>query len=214
MREIEFEHLRARLFEAEEAVKAAAPTIEAPATVTTQIDPPTPTVTEIAQVSTGLPEQLAPPASPVPERIFQEEEKGIDIFSPPPKRPATQSPTPAVFASDGPDYLPVHHGPTGSHSRTSSAGLPHKRGRDPTKTRADAAAVPPAETSPTSVSRFISHHLTPALTDSPLQDRSTGVKKSKPGGNETDEGNTVAQDLSEQFESLADPIIEPPVFPQ
>ena len=221
LRDIEYEHLRTRLQEAEEVARLAKPVIEVTVVEATQVDPPTPTVTEATLVSTGVPVQPSPPTPRVPEPpspglelIFQEEEKGIEIFSPPKKRPATPSPSPVSFAAEGAAYPPINHGPAGSHSRTSSAGLPHKRGRDPTKTRADAAAVPPAETSPTSVSRFISHHLTPALTDSPLQDRSTGVKKSKPSGNETDEGNTVAQDLSEQFESLADPMIEPPVFPQ
>ena len=35
------------------------------------------------------------------------------------------------------------------------------------------------------------------------------MKKSKPSDNETDEGNPAAQDLSEQFESLAGSIVEP-----
>ena len=56
--------------------------------------------------------------------------------------------------------------------------------------------------------------MTSPITDSPLQDRSTGLKKSKPSGDEDEEGNTAAQDLSGQFEDLADPKIEPPVFPQ
>ena len=213
MREIAFEHLRARLLEAEEVVKAAAPTIEALATVTIQIDPPTPTATETALVSIGLPEQLAPPASPVPERIFQEEEKGIDIFSPHPKRPATQSPTPAVFASDGPVYPPVHHGPTESHSRPFSVGAQSKRGRP--DTRSATVVASPTEASPPGTSRFILEHLTPSRSDSPLQDRTTRVKKSKSGGTKLDQGKPgVAQDLSKQFDNLAEARGDPPAFPQ
>ena len=80
MQEIEFEHLRARLLEAAEVVKATARTTDALAIVTIEIDPPTPTATEAGLVSIGLLEQLAPLASPVPGMILQEEEKGIDIF--------------------------------------------------------------------------------------------------------------------------------------
>ena len=129
MREIEFEHLRARLQEAEEAAKVATPIIEAPATVTTQVDPPTPTVIETTLVSTGPPELQAPLSFPVSELIFREEEKESDIFSPPAKRPATQSPTPEPAATDGDAYPPLHHGPAVQRSRPSSVGVQIKRGR-------------------------------------------------------------------------------------
>ena len=63
MRDIEFEHIRARLQEAEEVAKAATPIIDVPATVTTQVDLPIPTVIETILVTIGPPEQRAPPFS-------------------------------------------------------------------------------------------------------------------------------------------------------
>ena len=90
LRDIEYEHLRTRLQEAEEVARLAKPVIEVTVVEATQVDPPTPTVTEATLVSIGVPEQPSPPTPRVPEPpssglelIFQEEEKGIDIFSPP-----------------------------------------------------------------------------------------------------------------------------------
>ena len=219
LRDIERGHLRTSLQEAEDAVNSTKPIIEVSAVQATQLDPSYPTVTETALVSTGALEEPLPPTPRVPEPasqgpalLFPEEEKGIEQFSPPAKRPATQSPSPVSSPTDGHAYPPMHHGPTGSQSRPSSAGNQIKRGRDPTQTRAAAAAAEPPEPSP--AARFIRDRLVHSQADSPLQDRSTSVKKAKPSDSVIEEGNPVAQDLSEQFESLADIRVAPPVFPQ
>ena len=108
MRDIEYAHLRTRLQEAEEVARLAKAAAEVTVAEATQVDPPTPTATETTLVPEKVPEQPLPPTprvaeppSPGMELIFPEEDKGIERFSPPKMRPATQSPSPVLYAVEG-----------------------------------------------------------------------------------------------------------------
>ena len=91
---------------------------------------------------------------------------------------------------------------------------PSQTGSPLKQTRATATTVDPPdppELSPQA--RFIRANLAQSQTDSPLQDHSS-VKKAKLSNSEIEEGDAIPQDLSGQFESLADIRIEPPAVPQ
>ena len=227
LRDLELQHLQLRLREAEAAAKVATPTDEAASATQTQVDPPTPITTEItSEASAALPTHPLQPSlqptgstSPLPltpELLFQEDANAGPTSSPPPaKRPATESPTPATPSLEGAKYPPVHRGTIVPHSRPSSVGAQIKRGRELAPTRSAKPDASPKPASPASASRFIRQSLTPSLADSPLQDRTTGVKKSNSGEtNRPDHMQGLAEDLSKQFEpQVGDPHFEPPSFP-